>query len=154
MKIVTIILILFVISCASTSCNRKTDDEVENPNNNYFIDDVSDREDSADIEHKNGDSENMQVNKSNKVNEMNRSIIAEALGMEENNRKLRFILSSLNTIQTGQLQSAKMLEIDGESVLYIVAEDSTDYQIYLSGSGSVEAVKNLITEEWVIRTKR
>ena len=84
----------------------------------------------------------------------NRTIIAEAIGIEENDRKMRFILSTLNTINAGQIQSAEAAEEDGEKVINIVAEDGTNYCIYLSSSGSVEAVKNLDTGEWPVKSER
>lgn len=84
----------------------------------------------------------------------NRTIIAKALGVEENNRNIRFILSSLKTIDAGQIQSAEMAEENGEKVINLVAEDSTEYRIYLSERRSVEAVKNLVTGEWSIRSDR
>jgi hypothetical protein len=86
------------------------------------------------------------------VNTNNRSMIAEALGVEENHRNIRFILNSLNTMNAGQIQSAKADEVDGSTVISLVAEDGTDYRIYLSSGGSVEAVQNLITGEWTIQS--
>lgn len=78
----------------------------------------------------------------------NRTIIAEALGVDENNRNI------LDTICAGKIQSAEATEVDGEKVLNLVAEDGTDYRIFLSGSGSVEAVENLATGEWPIQSNR
>lgn len=95
-----------------------------------------------------GDEEKMQVDANN------RTIIAEAVGIEENDRKMHFILSTLNTISAGQIQSAEAAEEDGEKVINIVVEDGTNYCIYLSGSGSVEAVKNLDTGEWPVKSER
>lgn len=89
-----------------------------------------------------------------KVDANNRTIIAEAVGIEENDRKMRFILSTLNTISAGQIQSAEAVEDDGRKVINLVAEDGTNYCIYLSRSGSVEAVKNLDTGEWPVKSER
>lgn len=88
------------------------------------------------------------------MNEKNRTLIADALGVNENSRNIRFILSSLNTVGAGQIQSAEVTEEDGEKVIKVVAEDGIDYQIYLSENGSVEAVKNLTTGEWPVQSER
>lgn len=88
------------------------------------------------------------------VDANNRTIIAKAVGIEENDRKMRFILSTLNAINAGQIQSAEAAEEDGEKVINLVVEDGTNYCIYLSGSGSVEAVKNLDTGEWPVKSER
>ena len=78
----------------------------------------------------------------------------EVLEIQENHRSLRFILSSLNTISAGQIQSVELVEDNGEKVLNLVSEDGTNYQIYLSKSGNVEAVKNTDTGEWMIQSER
>lgn len=88
------------------------------------------------------------------VDAINRTIIAEALQIDESSRSIRFILSCLNTIGAGQIQSAESIEVEGEKAIDLIAEDSTNYRIYISGSGSVEAVKNLDTCEWPIRSER
>lgn len=86
--------------------------------------------------------------------ENNNKIIANTLGIEETNRNLKFIMNSLNTINAGQIQSAELHETNKEKVLDIIAEDNTKYQIYLSDSNKVEAIKNIDTDEWVIKSER
>lgn len=88
------------------------------------------------------------------VDAINRTMIAEALHIDENNRSIRFILGCLNTIGAGQIQSAESIVIEGEKTIDLIAEDGTNYRIYLSGSGSVESVKNLDTNEWPIQSER
>lgn len=88
------------------------------------------------------------------LNEENRKLIADALGIEENSRNIRFMLSCLDTINAGKLQSAELSEDNGERLLNVVAEDGTRYQIYLTDRGSVEAVKNLDTGEWPVQSAR
>ncbi len=85
---------------------------------------------------------------------INRTMIAEALHIDENSRSIRFILGCLNTIGVGQIQSAESIVAEGEKAIDLIAEDGTNYRIYLSGSGSVESVKNLDTNEWPIRSDR
>lgn len=85
---------------------------------------------------------------------VNRAMIAEALGIEKDSRNIRFILGNLNKIGAGYLQSAQVEQESGQKVLNIIAEDGTAYSIYLSGSGSVEAIKNLVTGEWPIQSTK
>lgn len=85
---------------------------------------------------------------------INRTMIAEALDIDENSRNIRFILGCLNTIGAGQIQSAESIEAEGEKAIDLIAEDGTNYRIYLSGNGSVESVKNLDTNEWPIRSEK
>lgn len=84
----------------------------------------------------------------------NRVMIAEALGVEKDSRNIRFILNGINTVGMGQLQSARMLESDGQKILSLIAEDGTEYQMYLSESGNLEAVQNLDTGEWPIQSEQ
>ncbi len=84
----------------------------------------------------------------------NRVMIAEALGVEKDSRNIRFILNGINTVGMGRLQSARMLESDGQKILSIVAEDGTEYQMYLSESRNMEAVQNLDTGEWPIQSEQ
>lgn len=84
----------------------------------------------------------------------NRAMIAEALGVEKDSRNIRFILNGINTVGMGRLQSARMLESDGQKILSLVAEDGTEYQMYLSESGNMEAVQNLDTGEWPIQSEQ
>ncbi len=88
------------------------------------------------------------------VDAINRTVIAEALHIDENSRSIRFILGCLDTIGAGQIQSAESIVAEGEKAIDLIAEDGTNYRIYLSGSGSVESVKNLDTDEWPIRSER
>ena len=87
------------------------------------------------------------------VNESNRIRIAEALGVEKDSRNISFLLSCLVTIDAGRIQSAEVIDGD-EKVLKVVAEDGTEYAVYLSANGSPEAVKNLVTGEWPIQSSR
>lgn len=84
----------------------------------------------------------------------NRVMIAEALGVEKDSRNIRFILNGINTVGMGRLQSARMVESDGQKILSLVAEDGTEYQMYLSESGNMEAVQNLDTGEWPIQSEQ
>ena len=78
----------------------------------------------------------------------NRAIVAEAMEISENEPGLRYMLSALNTIHAGKIQSAVYYTIYPDRVLDIVAEDGTAFRIYVSGNASVWAVHNLDTDEW------
>lgn len=138
MFVVTIILFGFISSCGNENVNNILEDVECAPDENYEKTEVNNGVD--------GGNEEMETDT------INRSMIAEALGVEENSRNIRFILNCLNTVEAGQIQSAETDEINGEKVINVIAEDGTEYQIYLSGSGSVEAVKNLSTGEWPVQS--
>lgn len=129
MKKWMIVPVLIMLCCMSACCKENVNNESEATDNDYSVEEME-------------------------VDAINRTIIAEALGVEENNRNIRFILSSLNTINAGRIKSAEVAGVEGEKVINLVAEDGTDYRIYLSGSGSVEAVENLTTGEWAIQSER
>ena len=153
MKKWVIVLALSVL-CSMSACSDRNVNNISDSGQNDVANGVSDEsgsgenvDDNAEV-NADGAEEKMQVDANN------RTIIAEAVGIEENDRKMRFILSTLDTISSGQIQSAEAVEEDGEKVINIVVEDGTNYCIYLSSSGSVEAVKNLDTGEWAVKSER
>lgn len=98
--------------------------------------------------------DNDTIEETGEMSENNRAIIAEALGIDEGSRNIRFILRTLDTIGAGEIKSAEAGTDGGDSYLDITAEDDTVYRIYLTGSGSVDAVKNMDTGEWPIKSER
>lgn len=88
------------------------------------------------------------------VDNSNRAIIATALNIDPNSRNIRFILSTLNTIDAGTIQKAEFLEENSQQILNIISEEGTPFSIYLTKNGSVDAVKNTKTGEWVIQSSR
>lgn len=127
---------MLLLLCLICACGKDTvaQDDVGQPEQAITVGD-SDKEDSE-------------------VEKSNRKIIARALHVTRFNSGLPYILNSLAVIEAGQIQSAKTTQVDGEKVLDIVAEDGTEFRIYLSSSGSVDAVKNLTTGEWPIASYR
>lgn len=89
-----------------------------------------------------------------KVDAENRSILAKALGVEETDRSMRFLLNALRTVGAGQIRSAEAGEENGQRLLDVLAEDGTEYRIYLTSGGGVDAVKNCSTGEWPLRSDR
>ncbi len=149
MKKWVIVLALSVL-CSMSACSNRHTNNISDSGQNDVANEVSDEPDSGENVDDNADGDEEKM----KVDANNRTIIAEAIGIEENDRKMRFILSTLNTISVGLIQSAEAAEDDGEKVINLVAEDGTNYCIYLSRSGSVEAVKNLDTGEWPVKSER
>lgn len=97
------------------------------------------------------------INAEEEVNEVeifNRKIIANALGISEDARSLRTLMNALDTIDAGKIQKAVATEIDGDLVLDVVAENNINYRFLLSDQGNMEAVLNLDTGEWLIRSVR
>lgn len=143
MKKLLIIFEIFTL-CCFCACGKENITDVSEIVN-------SDKADNgvnlADINLDNGEEEN-------DLDAGNRTMIAEALGIEEDSRNIRFILNSMNTIGAGQIQKAEAVEENGEKMIDIVAEDGTNYRIYLSGSGNVDAIENLLTGEWPITSDR
>ena len=88
------------------------------------------------------------------VDAQNRAMLAQALGVPEDQRNIRFLLGALETVGAGKIQSAELTEADGAEVLRVVGEDGTQLDIYLTGSGKVEGVKNPETGEWLITSER
>lgn len=85
------------------------------------------------------------------VERYNRSMIAEALGTDEEERSIRFILATLDTFQAGEIKS---IEKGEDGTLQVTAEDGTPYKLYLTENGSVEAVENLETGEWPVTSEK
>lgn len=149
MKKLVIILALIMLHYMCGCSGREVDNEpasVDATGYDYPISEGSGMSDYDDTE--DGCEEEMEVDV------INRTVIAEALSIDENSRSIRFILSCLNTIGAGQIQSAESIEVEGEKAIDLIAEDGTNYRIYLSGSGGVESVKNLDTNEWLMRSER
>ena len=84
----------------------------------------------------------------------NRKIIAKALGVFTWSGCMKYIISCLETVNAGQIQSAQLTKENGDRYLDIVAEDGKRYRMYLSQNNSVEAVKDLDTGEWPVRSYR
>lgn len=142
-----IVVLSCVLVCLLSACeNGNVSEETETAQKEQLtvnVTDEADLDDSAEKE----EAETI-------VDTINRAIIAKALDVEENARNIRFILSSLNSIEAGQIQSADVSEDAGQTVIDIVAQDGVSYRIYLTENGSVDAVKNLDTNEWPIRSNR
>lgn len=88
------------------------------------------------------------------MDEANKALIAEALGIESDSRSMRTIISGLKTIGAGTIKSAEAGNDNGQDILIVVAEDDTQYYIHLTGSGNLDCVKNVTTGEWVITSVR
>ncbi len=83
----------------------------------------------------------------------NRKMIAEALGIEEDHRKIRFILRGLETANAGAIQKAETTQENDFTVLKVVAEDGTNLSVYLTDGYSLNSVKNDDTGEWLVKSE-
>ena len=88
------------------------------------------------------------------VDNENRAIIAKVLNLESNDRCIRFILSSLNTANTGKIRDAVVREEGPDKIVGFYSEDGTKYDLYLTKGNSITGLKNLDTNEWVIKSVR
>lgn len=82
----------------------------------------------------------------------NRKIIADVLGIEADSSQVDITLSALHEINAGKIQSAERVEDAGAKsvqVFNLVAEDGTNYQVWLKGT-MLFGVLNLDTNEWPI----
>ena len=87
------------------------------------------------------------------IEETNRKLIAEALEIDENDRSLKYTLAAVKNIGAGKIQSAVFgTNDDGEEYVDIVAEDGTNYRLYLLGGYIVSEIKNLDTGEWPMKS--
>lgn len=135
-----IIAVAILIICSITACsNNSTTGDAESDgiieNGGTIVIDDEDKEETE-------------------VEAANRTVLAGALGIDENARSIRFILNSLNAIHVGRILKAELTEENTERVLDIVAENDIIYRVYLSRNNSVEAVKDLTTGEWLIQSER
>ncbi len=145
--VIILVLIMFhcVCGCSSEKANHGPV-SIDATDHDYPISEDSnmwDNDDTAD-----------EYEEEMEIDVINRTVIAEAISVDENSRSIRFILNCLNTIGAGKIQSAESIEVEGEQAINLIAEDGTNYRIYLSGSGGVESVKNLDTNEWIIQSER
>lgn len=140
-------IVLFIIICLISSCGRKTDEKEAESSTEKKIETVNE------IKSENNTSDDLQKEDED-MDTYNRALIAESLGISEETRSLRFIINVINTIKAGKIQKAEKIEEDGEQRLDILAEDGTNYRLYLSSTGNVDAVENLTTGEWPIKSSR
>jgi len=84
---------------------------------------------------------------------LNERMIMDALNT--NNRDdISTIISALNSVKAGNIKSATPSTENNDKVLDVVSEDGAKYRIYLTGNLTVEAVKNMDTGEWAIKSSR
>lgn len=134
-----IALALAAICCLNACSSKDTAKELENaPNNQSNMNTAAVVTEAEESE--------MEVN--------NRTLIANALGIDENARNMRFIMNSLKAINVGWIQTAELTQENGGDVLDITTKDQMNYRIYLSSSKKVDAIKDLSSGEWLITSER
>lgn len=139
MKECIIALALAAICCLNACGSKGTAKELENtPDNQSNMNTAAAVTEAEESE--------MEIN--------NRTLIANALGVDENARNMRFIMNSLKAINVGWIQTAELTQENGEDVLDITTKDQMNYRIYLSSSKKVDAIKDLSSGEWLITSER
>lgn len=88
------------------------------------------------------------------MEEHNRSLVAKALNVCEDDRSLPFFLARFDMHKMGRIQKAVASEDQGRQVLDVVAEDGTNYRIYVSAIGNPGSGKNMDTGKWIFRSVR
>lgn len=134
--------IVLTLSCISIGCASPKKEE--NSSQMKSTDAVVSQSE-TDVDYENGEEDEVDME--------NRKILAEALGIEENSRNLKFMVNALHTLEAGQLSLAEAEEWNGEQTVRIVAEDGTNYRIYLV-NGNIDSVENVDTGEWPIQSNR
>ena len=84
----------------------------------------------------------------------NRSVIADALGEKEESKSVRTVMAGLETIGIGKIQSASLIQENGEDVLIVDTESGETYRVYLTGGKTMDAVQSGSTGEWLITSER
>lgn len=119
-QIIAYITILLMLTCCICGCNQKATNSDTNASTSAIVD-----------------------------NTTNKAIIMNALNVK-NEREIKTIINTLNTINTGNIINATASQENETPVLDITTENETTYRLYLTKNNTVEAVKNLKTNEWVI----
>lgn len=86
------------------------------------------------------------------IREENAKIIADALDKTVQNDRVKNLADlTIDPLQTGLLVGGEYAKEDPDEVLYLMAEDGTEYKFILSATG-VWAVENVTTGEWPIQS--
>jgi peptidoglycan hydrolase CwlO-like protein len=140
-KFGTMLCILTLVLGVSTGCGNK-DVSAENIIN-------VEEESSSELE-----KESETITEINpEIDAYNKKIIAAAMGIEEDDKSITNILKHMYKFEIGTIQNAKADKINNDNVLYITAEDGTEYLIYLWGN-DLDCVQDLTNDKWVIRSYR
>ena len=83
-----------------------------------------------------------------------RAQIAEAVGKDPSDRAVDNILKNLEQAGVGHVARAYMSDEDGKEFLYVLSENLVEYNVVLTGNGTVDSIQNMDTEEWVIKSER
>ena len=87
-------------------------------------------------------------------NENNRVKIAEALGVDREDRCIKYILAALFTVDAGDIQSAIYSDTESGKILDVLSENGSAFKILLTDNLSVEAIQRVETGDWIITSER
>lgn len=135
--------------CLNTGCSTTNDLQTEMQfettiNTESQEDIVGDEQTESDI----SDEQQMEID------EYNKSILTQALGIEEDDRDVKSYLYALNKIiKAGKIQLLEVVD-SNKKIINITAEDGTEYQICLWARGGVDYVKDLTNNKWLSYSTR
>lgn len=88
------------------------------------------------------------------VDAHNIPFICHALDIDEDGRNIPSLLRSLDAVGAGKIQEMTSGYKDGWFTLFFTSEDGTHFCMYLNSNNTAEAVQNLDTGEWPLRSIR
>ena len=84
------------------------------------------------------------------LNEDDVAAIAEAMGLDKDSTKVKFVMNSLQAVNAGHILNAEMEETDTDRMLHVSTENGLDLRIYLSPGNSVEGILDDISKQWLV----
>ena len=85
--------------------------------------------------------------------EANKTMIAKELGMDTNNRKLKYIMEFFYYLDDGLIMELSLDKIENLEELYIKLENGHEYR-YILNKGAVDSVYGITQGKWLITSER
>ena len=85
--------------------------------------------------------------------EANKTMIAKELGMDANNRELKYIMEFFYYLDDGLIMELSFDKTEKSEELYIKLENGHEYR-YLLNNGAVDAVYGITQGKWLITSER
>ena len=85
--------------------------------------------------------------------EANKTMIAKGLGMDANNRELKYIMEFFYYLDDGLIMELSFDKTEKSEELYIKLENGHEYR-YLLNNGAVDAVYGITQGKWLITSER
>ena len=84
----------------------------------------------------------------------NRELISELTGVSSTSHDLDYLIGALKKYGAGEIQSIEYVGDPSDMIFDIISEDGTEFKVYLTIYYKVEAVQNVTTGEWLMRSIR